>query len=141
MVSRRSLTNTNSCLIFTHRNTHHGDMAGWYQGGHLLILILVSYSPTGTRITVTWRDGIKEVDIDDGAVGMFVYNISSYVTTLPAYNFMMVRYGTNVSELINNQPLFEVAPSQTCSPVLLGVTSSGKFLIIVHHLLSFHGFF
>ena len=116
-------------------------MARRYQGGHLLILILVLYSPTGTRITVTWRDGIKEVDIDDGAVGMFVYNISSYVTTLPAYNFMMVRYGTNVSELINNQPLFEVAPSQTCSPVLLGVTSSGKFLIIVHHLLSFHGFF
>ena len=80
----------------------------------------------GTRITVTWRDGIKELDIDDGAVGNFFYNISAYVTTLPTYNFLMVRYGTNVSELVNNQAVLEVTPTTDCNSVMvLVVTASG----------------
>lgn len=81
----------------------------------------------GTRITITWRDGIKETDIDEGAKGEFTYNITSYVKNLPQYNFMMVRYGTNISELVNMESVIMVHPTTEVNAQIATytVTSSG----------------
>lgn len=81
----------------------------------------------GTRVTLTWRDGIKEIDVDENAKNVVNYNVTSYVKQLPKYNLNVVRYGTNISELINNQQNIEMSPTLTNQPgATLTVTSSGK---------------
>ena len=81
----------------------------------------------GTRVTLTWRDGIKEIDVDENAKNAVNYNVTSYVKQLPKYNLNVVRYGTNISELINNQQNIEMSPTLTDQPgATLTVTSSGK---------------
>ena len=80
----------------------------------------------GTRVTLTWRDGIKEIDVDENAKNAISYNVTSYVKQLPKYNLNVVRYGTNISELINNQQNIEMSPTLTNQPGnTLTVTSSG----------------
>ena len=80
----------------------------------------------GKRITLTWRDGIKEIDIDENSKAEFHNNLTSYVSTLPQYKIMMVQYGTNTSELVNNQQVIDVVPTKDGSiPVNYVVTSSG----------------
>ena len=81
----------------------------------------------GSRTTITWRDGIKENDIEEGQKATFSYNITSYVTQLPKYEFMVVRYGTNISELVNGQNVFEIRPNLDYSTfVKYTIASSGK---------------
>ena len=85
----------------------------------------------GTRITATWRDGIKEVDVDEGSMGTFEFNVTSYQKELPKYYLNVIRYGTNISELVNNQQVVEILPTLTQqSPVNYVVTTSGQFCLL-----------
>ena len=85
----------------------------------------------GSRTTITWRDGIKENDIEEGQKATFSYNITSYVIQLPKYEFMVVRYGTNISELVNGQNVFEIRPNLDYSTfVKYTITSSGKIRVV-----------
>ena len=88
---------------------------------------MIMQNNAGSRTTITWRDGIKENDIEEGQKATFSYNITSYVTQLPKYEFMVVRYGTNISELVNGQNVFEIRPNLDYSTfVKYTITSSGK---------------
>ena len=79
----------------------------------------------GSRVTLTWRDGIRELDIDEGTHGTFEYTIISYSNEIPKYQLMVVRYGTNDSQLINGQSLYELSSSTTnTTSVTLTITAS-----------------
>ena len=82
----------------------------------------------GKRVTVVWRDDIREIDVDDGSMGQFSYVIKTSVVPLPRYKFTAVRYGTNISQLVNKQLYYETnAVAETGATPKIVVTSS-KYL-------------
>jgi hypothetical protein len=73
--------------------------------------------------------------VDEGAKGAVSYNITSYIKQLPKYNLNVVRYGTNISEFINNQQTMEITPTMTRQAgTTMTVTSSGlsKYPLFVY---------
>ena len=79
--------------------------------------------------------------MDETAKGAVSYNITSFIKQLPKYNLNVVRYGTNISEFINNQQTMEIVPTLTQQVgTTVTVTSSGLLeplcLFTVNSLLS-----
>jgi len=72
--------------------------------------------------------------VDEGAKGAVSYNITSYIKQLPKYNLNVVRYGTNISEFINNQQTMEITPTMTRKKCFrIGCTMFEIFLFYAFH--------
>ena len=80
----------------------------------------------GRRVSLVWRDDIIEFDISDGATFQFRYKVLTYMIPPPVYKFFAVRYGTNVSDLINKGPYLDVPATSAPSNVTNGICSSSK---------------
>ena len=77
-------------------------------------------------MSLVWRDDIIELDIADGAMASLRYKIQTYYRPLPPYNFFVVRYGTNVTDLINKDASLTVDTSLMSSNISTAVCSSSK---------------
>ena len=80
----------------------------------------------GRRVSLVWRDDIIELDIADGATVRFRYKILTYMIPPPVYKLFVVRYGTNVSDLINKESYLAVPAVSAPSNVTSAICSSSK---------------
>lgn len=83
-------------------------------------------------MSLVWRDDIIETDVADGASIQLRYKVLSYMTPPPIYKFFVVRYGSNVSDLINKEAFLTVPATSAPSNVTSGICSASKRSVTSH---------
>ena len=84
----------------------------------------------GRRVSLVWRDDIIEFDIADGATAQLRYKVLTYMVPPPIYKLFVVRYGTNVSDLINKDAFVTISATSQPNNITSAVCSSSKFLLL-----------
>ena len=67
------------------------------------------------------------MDIADGATVQLRYKIQSYMNPPPVYKFFTVRYGTNITDLINKDTVLTVPATSAPTVITPAICSSSKF--------------
>lgn len=80
----------------------------------------------GRRLSIVWRDDIIEMDIADGATVQLRYKIQSYMNPPPVYKLFPVRYGTNITDLINKDTVMIVPAANAPTVITSAICSSSK---------------